>query len=1355
VLDIGASSAGTLTVEGGGTVTSAYGQIGVYSGANGMVTVTGAGSTWINSGYLTVGNTGDGTLTVADGAIVSNVIGRVGLSAGSTGTVMVTGDGSTWTNSDGLNVGYGGDGTLNIEAGAEVISTYGQIGLLDSSTGTATVTGAGSTWTNSDTVIVGVSGDGTLNIEDGGAVRNVDGFIGDSVGSTGAATVTGAGSTWSSSGNLTVGHYGAGTLTIADGGAVSAAAVTIADTMIGAGTLNTGALNIGAAAGDAAVGAGTLDTAEVAFAAGSGTLNFNHTDADYRFAPVISGAGTINQIAGTTRLVANSSGFTGSTSVSGGVLLVDGSLGIGGSTVGVTDGGGLGGSGTIGGAVTVADGRLIGVQSRTLTMNSLTLGGDSTVDVALGAPGHTGLFNVTGDLTLDGTLNVTDAGGFGAGVYRLVDYGGDLTDLGLEVGATPVGVTAADLAIQTAIDKEVNLVSSAGVDLLFWDGGATGLHNNDSIDGGAGIWDAAAANWTDRDGDLNGVMKPMPGFAVFQGTAGTVTVDDSAGSISAAGMQFAADGYVVEGDAIELAGAAGESIIRVGNGGALGAGYTATIASTLTGAGSLVKTDLGTLVLTGTGSALGANLAVTDGALVLDGGSLTLGAGARVVGGGTMRLQNGADLVTQGPILGVAVGSTMTVDGVGTTVTSEGLTRISSLTGPSSGRARLAITGGAVFDSRHSAQIGQPGDDGASVAVAGAGSTWKVSDSLAIGDGGATGELLVANGGRVESTGATTIGSDGTLRIGDGGTAGTITAAAITNNGQITADFTDFFSLGPAVSGSGTLTKLGSGELELTGVSSYTGVTSVNGGLLSVNGDISSSSNLTIGRDGMVGGVGLLPTTTVSGTIAPGNSIGTLNVAGDITFAAGSRYEVEVDPPGADSDLIHATGEAFLNGGSVVHIGLGGVYDPSSTYTILTADAGLTGTFAGVTSDFAFLDPILGYGANDVTLTLERNEVTFCSVGRTRNQCATGEGVESLTAGNELYDAVVGLDAVTARSAFDQLSGEIHASLKSGLIEDSRHIRNAATNRIRAAFEGVGASADPVRAYGPGGPYAAPAATDDLAAWGQVFGSWGDTEGDGNAARLDRSTGGLVMGIDALVAEQWRLGVMAGYSRSSFDVDDRSSSATSDNFHLGLYGGTNWNLSGGTLGLRAGAAYTWHDIDTMRRVGFAGFADKLEAGYDAGTAQVFGELGYTIDVGAIALEPFAGLAYVNLDADGFTEKGEEAALTGDGGSTDATFSTLGVRVASEFVISGMTSTARGMLGWRHAFGGLTPTSSLAFAGGEAFSTAGVPVAEDAAVIEVGLDLNLTDTATFGLSYGGQFGDGAEDHAFKANLGVRF
>ena len=63
-----------------------------------------------------------------------------------------------------------------------------------------------------------------------------------------------------------------------------------------------GTLNIGAAAGNPAAAPGTLTAPSVAFGAGTGTINFNHTSADYVFAPAISGNGTVNVLAGTTTL---------------------------------------------------------------------------------------------------------------------------------------------------------------------------------------------------------------------------------------------------------------------------------------------------------------------------------------------------------------------------------------------------------------------------------------------------------------------------------------------------------------------------------------------------------------------------------------------------------------------------------------------------------------------------------------------------------------------------------------------------------------------------------------------------------------------------------------------------------------------------------------------------------------------------------------------------------------------------------------------------------------------------------------------------------------------------------------------
>ncbi|HWK66476.1 MAG TPA: autotransporter domain-containing protein [Rhizobiaceae bacterium] len=66
-----------------------------------------------------------------------------------------------------------------------------------------------------------------------------------------------------------------------------------------------------------------------------------------------------------------------------------------------------------------------------------------------------------------------------------------------------------------------------------------------------------------------------------------------------------------------------------------------------------------------------------------------------------------------------------------------------------------------------------------------------------------------------------------------------------------------------------------------------------------------------------------------------------------------------------------------------------------------------------------------------------------------------------------------------------------------------------------------------------------------------------------------------------------------------------------------------------------------------------------------------------------------------------------------------------------------------------------PKATLAFAGSNPFSVAGVPIARDAAIVEAGLDLAISKSAALGISYAGQLARDAQDHAFKANLAVRF
>ena len=76
--------------------------------------------------------------------------------------------------------------------------------------------------------------------------------------------------------------------------------------------------------------------------------------------------------------------------------------------------------------------------------------------------------------------------------------------------------------------------------------------------------------------------------------------------------------------------------------------------------------------------------------------------------------------------------------------------------------------------------------------------------------------------------------------------------------------------------------------------------------------------------------------------------------------------------------------------------------------------------------------------------------------------------------------------------------------------------------------------------------------------------------------------------------------------------------------------------------------------------------------------------------------------------------------------------------------------------WQHAFDDVTPGAALAFATtGIGFSVTGVPLAEDSALIDAGLDLALGPNTTAGVSYSGQFGDGVRDNAVKGRFAWLF
>ena len=521
---------------------------------------------------------------------------------------------------------------------------------------------------------------------------------------------------------------------------------------------------------------------------GNKELSLGNLHLDDTISGIISGNdGSLVKIGDGTLTLTGDNTYTGTTDVNEGVLLVNGNQSAATGQVTVKSGATLGGNGIIGGAVDVLDdahitaGAAINSVGK-LTTGSLTLSDNAQLDYQFGqayTPGgaFNDLIDVNGDLTLDGKLNIetSPGGSFDVGVYRVINYTGTLTNNVMDIANAP---EAADsLYVQTSVKNQVNLVNHAGLTLRFWDGtgGENGeLKNNGVINGGDGIWQSSQGNdnWTTDESTPEGALNAPftdAAFAVFQGEAGNVTVDNSKGDVIISGAQFATDGYRVGGEAITTDTA--NTLIRVGDGTVDGASYTATIDSVIRGTGGLNKGDLGTLILTGDNTYSGGTT-ITSGTLQVA-GDTNLGAADTGItfNGGTLKYGEAFDTARQ--------------------VTLE--------------------SGGGTFDTNgHDVSLLTEVEGNGQLTKTGKGSLTLTLDNT--------------------YTGGTTI-EQGVLQLGNGGDIGSI-QGDIVDNGVLNVNRGDTLALTGNISGKGQLHQTGSGITELQGENSYSGATLIANGVL-------------------------------------------------------------------------------------------------------------------------------------------------------------------------------------------------------------------------------------------------------------------------------------------------------------------------------------------------------------------------------------------------------------------------------------------------------------------------------------------------------------------------------------------
>jgi outer membrane autotransporter protein len=425
----------------------------------------------------------------------------------------------------------------------------------------------------------------------------------------------------------------------------------------------------------------------------------------------------------------------------------------------------------------------------------------------------------------------------------------------------------------------------------------------------------------------------------------------------------------------------------------------------------------------------------------------------------------------------------------------------------------------------------------------------------------------------------------------------------------------------------------------------------------------------------------------------------------------------------------------------------------------VTATDEITGTFStldpyGLPS---FVSASLGYSNTEVELNLT-SEIARIP-GLTGNQRAVGGALDNaFNVGGGIPDglnaALFGLSERQVPQALGALSGEIHASERSSLINDAVYSREAVLGRLRQLTNGgaapvasaaLGGGADlPVKAAAPRPTAPGPAF------WAHGLGAWSEFDGNSNASKVSSTFVGVLAGADVRVGTNWTVGLALGYSHSKTDIDNLASTAKVDTGLIAAYAGT----SMGAWTLRTGGIYAFNFIDTTRSISFPGFAARATADYNAGTGQIFGEIGYNASAYGIPVEPFAGLAWVHLNTDSINESSGPAALSGTSSDSDVGYSTLGLRTAINHVMAGGTIlTPRLSLAWQYAFGDLTPTAALAFAAttGANFSVTGVPIARNSALIDAGVDWRVSPNMKLGVSYFGQLSNDLNVNAVRGRF----
>lgn len=650
-----------------------------------------------------------------------------------------------------------------------------------------------------------------------------------------------------------------------------------------------------------------------------------------------------------------------------------------------------------------------------------------------------------------------------------------------------------------------------------------------------------------------------------------------------------------------------------------------------------------------------------------------------------------------------------------------------------------------------------------------------------------TGTLTIA--GAATYTGGTTI-NDGTLQIGNGGTAGSIVGNVAfcanagdpqcnaTANKALAFNRTDTSTFAGLISGLGQVLQNGTGTTVLTANSTYSGNTTINAGVLQVDGSI--TSRVTVNPGGRLTGTGTTRGMVVGagGVVAPGDprpigtQTGNLRNNGALVMQPGSAAVFGV---GATADEIIVSGASLLAGTALLTFDPGPIARRS---VLISSQGGDLGTFDAVQTvnlPFFFSTQLI-YEPNQVDLLITSNLMGI--PGLNQNQQAVAKLLDTTfnNGGGTFFDLLKfnstpqisgGLTTLTGESGTgsQQTTFQAMTQFLGTLLDpfiDGRGSQPAPSASPYAAEDGVANAyartsrrrTDAEReAYMVFNKAQIRASYDPhWSVWASGFGGSQTTDGNG-AVGSNTATSrifGTAVGADYLLSPRTIAGFALAGGGTSFSVNGLGS-GRSDLFQAGAF----VRHTVGAAYVAGAFAYGWQDVTTDRTVTIAGI-DRLRAQFNANAWSGRVEGGYRFVsswMGGVGITPYAAGEFTTFElpayAEGVVSGANTFALAYAARSVTDTRSELGIRGDKSFALQTALVTLRGRLAWAHDFNpdrAVAATFQTLPAG--SFVVNGAAQATDSALTTASVETKWANGWSTAATFEGQFSNVARSYAGK-------